>query len=317
MKFALALATAGGAGAVAHPTCYVCHSIAKNATPPVTDEWCMGNCNHQPQPNCPSAKCICDDLVAPPAPEYLGYYSYTWDAGSVGPKGANLGVAFSGWVDPQQAIAYTGPPLQGTKYVSVGGGNGNGHFSAARLETIASSINIFTGAGFEGLCFDVEECDAGLAEHFEKAIAAAKAGGMKVFVTVSHSAPYGCPDGAKLVASFLQNENLEFVSPQLYTAGTEPCADFTANDQLDWSGWAVPAKTRIVPSIVDVYQYPQAYGYFKHYWNVTLAGYMQWTEDGSGKCHSISPVVTDQWCNQNCPANCPSNMCTCNGSFVV
>jgi len=303
--------------ASAHPTCYVCSSIAKNATPPVTDEWCMGNCNHQPLPNCPKEKCVCDTLATPPEPEYLGYYSYTWDAGSVGPEGANLGVAFSGWVDPQQAIQYSGPALKGTKYVSVGGGNDNGHFSASRLATITSSIKTFTDAGFEGLCFDVEECDGGLAADFEKAIAAAKAGGMKVFVTVSHSAPYGCPDGADLVASFLQNENLEFVSPQLYTAGTEPCADFTANDQLAWSGWAVPAKTKIVPSIVDVYQYPQVYDWFKSMHNVIVAGYMQWTEDGGGKCHAISPVVTDQWCNQNCPANCPSSLCECDSDLLV
>merc|ERR1712080_664545 len=98
--------------------------------------------------------------------------------------------------------------------------------------------------------FDVEECDGGLAQDFTRAFAAAKAKGMKVFVTTSHSAPYGCPDGAALVKSWLQDEHVDFVSPQLYTAGIELCADFTANDQLAWSGWKGPSKPKIVPSIV-------------------------------------------------------------------
>jgi len=34
----------------------------------------------------------------------------------------------------------------------------------------------------------------------------------------------------------------------------------------------------------------------------------------SGKCHSLSPSVTDAWCNLNCfytPPNCPASLCKC------
>jgi len=34
----------------------------------------------------------------------------------------------------------------------------------------------------------------------------------------------------------------------------------------------------------------------------------------AGTCHSISPSVTDSWCNQNClhvPPNCPASLCRC------
>jgi hypothetical protein len=226
--------------------------------------------------------CACDGPPdTPPEPQQVGYYSPSWDKGSLGPSGATFGVAFTGWVDPETALTeYAGPDLQGDKFVSFGGGNANGKFTAERLTSVVSAIKSgrVKDAGFAGICFDVEECDAGLTQQFAEAFAATKAQGLKVFVTTSHSAPYGCPDGADLVKSWLQDDNLDFVSPQMYTSGAETCADFEPNDQLDWSAWKVPMASKMVPSIPYASQYPLVYQWFQKQGLQLPVGYVQWAE---------------------------------------
>jgi len=224
--------------------------------------------------------CLCDPQPAPtpspPGTQIIGYYSPTW-AGSQGPAGATLGIAFSGWILPSQAVGYTGPPLKGAQYVSVGGGNANGKFTAANLQSVISGINdgTFRTAGYDGICFDVEECDAGLASAFAAAFAAAKSQDLRVFVTTSHSAPYGCPDGASLIQSWLGDENLDFISPQLYTSGRESEPDFTANDQVAWSTWR-SSKIRVVPSIVTASQYAAVQKWAAEQGFSVLGGFLQW-----------------------------------------
>merc|ERR1719410_3311779 len=144
-----------------------CHAVSAIAS----DSWCDENCNTHPY-QCPpfaqqlAGTCQCDPAPVPtptpPGTEIIGYYSPVW-AGSSGLSGATLGIAFSGWITPSQAVGYTGPPLKGAQYVSVGGGNANGKFHAAGLEAVISGINdgTFASAGYDGICFDVEECDAG------------------------------------------------------------------------------------------------------------------------------------------------------------
>lgn len=189
-------------------------------------------------------------------------------------------VAFTGWVDPDKALTeYQGPALQGQRHVSFGGGNSNGRFTASRLSAVISSIKSgrVKSAGFESICFDVEECDAGLGPQFASAFAEAKAQGLGVWVTTSHSAPYGCSDGAELVKGWLQDTNLDFISPQLYTSGAEICADFEPNDQLSWDAWKSTA-VKIVPSLPDASHYGLAYQWFQK-GNLPLpVGYVQWSE---------------------------------------
>jgi len=263
--------------AVDATSCKLCRAVAGQAD----DQWCQSNCNAA-QPFCPPSMCECDGPPGvPPTPQHIGYYSPSWDQGSVGPDGADIGIAFTGWVDPSSALTeYAGPVLQGVKYVSFGGGNSNGKFTADRLSSVISSIKdgSVAKAGFKGVCFDVEECDAGLSQQFADAFATAKSQGLKVFVTTSHSAPYGCPDGADLVAGWLQDSNLDFISPQMYTSGAEICADFSANDQLSWDGWKVPVASKIVPSIPYASQYPLVYQWFKDQGLELPSGFIQWAE---------------------------------------
>jgi len=268
------------AAAVTQPNaeCRICYATGGG----VTDQWCQENCNAN-QPFCPDSMCSCDAAPpTPPKPDYVGYYSPSWDKGSIGPTGggATFGVAFTGWVDPDKALSeYQGPRLQGAKHVSFGGGNANGRFTASRISGVVSAIESgrVKEAGFEAVCFDVEECDAGLSSHFASAFAAAKAQGLGVWVTTSHSAPYGCSDGADLVQGWLQDSNLDFISPQLYTSGAETCADFEPNEQLPWSAWK-SSVSKIVPSLPDASHYPLAYQWFKKHGLQLPVGFVQWSE---------------------------------------
>merc|ERR1719272_620066 len=123
--------------AVDATSCKLCRAVAGQAD----DQWCQSNCNAA-QPFCPPSMCECDGPPGvPPTPQHIGYYSPSWDQGSVGPDGADIGIAFTGWVDPSSALTeYAGPVLQGVKYVSFGGGNSNGKFTADRLSSVISSI---------------------------------------------------------------------------------------------------------------------------------------------------------------------------------
>lgn len=95
-------------------------------------------------------------------------------------------------------------------------------------------------------------------------------------VTVSHSAPYGIPDSANLMRSFLSNGNIDYLSPQLYTSGTEGGNDFSIVAGVQWSEYAA-AKAAVVPSIVRDYMYWDAQGYLSTQ-GVTTFGWIQWAQ---------------------------------------
>merc|ERR1711871_1409484 len=125
--------------------------------------------------------------------EIIGYYSWNWGSGSHGPPGANEGCAFTGLIDVDQAISqydptasWCCPALVGTKYLTLGGGNAAGVFTASALNIIASSGAKIKQGGYEGVMFDVEEVQGSsstMAPLFSKAFAALKREGLLVAVT--------------------------------------------------------------------------------------------------------------------------------------
>lgn len=164
--------------------------------------------------------------------------------------------------------------LVGRKYISIGGGNENGAFSKARLDSLASMIKSGQFSKYQGLALDVEECsEVGLASSFLAATAAAKAAGMETMVTVSHSAPYGCSDKRDLMLALIGDINCDYLSPQLYTSGEEGLPDFTA-DGITWEEYG-QSRGKIIPSIVDGTHYPATQSYFAGK-GVPLSGYVQW-----------------------------------------
>jgi hypothetical protein len=188
-----------------------------------------------------------------------------------------MGIAFSGWADPVSAIRDSNnvfSSLTGEKYISFGGGNANGIMTAAVLQSITNAIMGGLLNAYSGIAYDVEEGDTGLASAFAESFAAAKAAGFKVLVTVSHSAPYGIDDAAQLMDSFFTNGNIDFISPQLYTSGTETGNDFALSGGVAWGRYA-SSQAAIVPSIVRAAYYDNAVSTFAQY-GVSIEGFVQW-----------------------------------------
>ncbi len=215
---------------------------------------------------------------ASPDESVLGYWCWSWDAGSA-PAGANLGIAFSGWVSPAEALSNSLAvvnQLQGRKFICLGGGNSSGAWSNDAVNAVTQAIETNRFAGYQGIAYDIEEGSAGLEAQFAISFAAAKAKGMTVLVTVSHSCPYGIADAVSLMNSFFANRDIDLLSPQLYTTGQETSNDYTALN-VPWSAYA-QAQAAIVPSIVRANLYPSAQSYFADQ-GVTLGGFVQWAQN--------------------------------------
>lgn len=206
----------------------------------------------------------------------IGYWDKTWSPG-VGPSGTTLGVAFSGYADVQLALQNGRQVinhLEGEKYISIGGGaKSTGSITAAVLQAIIAGMQNRIFIGYQGIAFDVEVGDAGLESQYEEAFAAVKAGGLKVLVTVSHSEPYGIHDAKTLMKSFIASSNIDILSPQLYSSGSEKQNDYTAVG-TPWSAFAA-STALIAPSIVAASYYSSAVNYFATH-GVKLAGFIQW-----------------------------------------
>eukprot|EP00798_Chlamydomonas_sp_ICE-L_P016839 gene16839-23119_t len=182
----------------------------------------------------------------------IGFWWWTWAPAAAAPANTNIGIAFSGWTDTALALAESQPlqnRLPGTKYISLGGGDSDGRFSAAALTKIIAAINGNQISAYAGIAFDIEEGDSSLTTAFANAFAATKAKGLKVIVTVSHSAPYGITDAAVLMRSFFPNTNIDIISPQMYTFGTETSNDYATVGGVMWEEYA-KSKAAVVPSIV-------------------------------------------------------------------
>jgi len=206
----------------------------------------------------------------------IGYWFWTWSSGGGAPGGTNAGIAFSGWTNPSSAISDSNAiknRLPGTKYISLGGGNANGRWTAALINQVNSAIEAGNFAGYGGIAYDIEEGDAGLTGGFQNSFRAAKGKGLRVIVSISHSAPYGFSDAYALMQAFFADANIDLLSPQLYTSGTESQNDYTTSGGVSWDMYA-RSRARDVPSNVRGSYYSSALTYFRqHGFNIT--GYKQ------------------------------------------
>lgn len=227
--------------------------------------------------------------------ELIGYYSWNWGSGSVGPAGSNAGCAFTGLVDVKNAIAqYTEgaawccPTLHGTRYLTLGGGNSAGVFTASALRDIASSAGLIQQAGYGAVMFDVEEIvgsSDSMIPIFQESFAALKKTGLIVAVTTSHSAPYQCDSAADAVAitkAWIADANIDILSPQLYSSGQEGVPEFAETSSCKAAGctWDLykGAKAVIAPSIVDSSQYIAVKEWFSTHLSISTRGYFQWAQ---------------------------------------
>jgi len=212
--------------------------------------------------------------------QVVGFYWWTWDSGSVSPPaGTNIGIAFSGWADPGKAVSDSSGvkgKLPGAKYISIGGGNDSGNWSSSVLSAVQNAINNGSFSGYQGICFDVEQGQSGLESGFESTFKLAKSHGFSVLVTISHSAPYGMSDAASVMNEFLSSSNVDYISPQLYSSGTEGQNDYSTSGGVQWSAYK-SSKAKVVPSIVRASYYSSAQSYFAGQ-GVTLYGFVQWAQ---------------------------------------
>src|SRR5262249_45165714 len=144
---------------------------------------------------------------------------------------------------------------------SLGGGNANGKFDNSNIEKIIVAIKNGKFSGYRGIAFDIEECDTGLAQKFHEAFVTAKNNHLQVLVTVSHTAPYGAADAKDLMTAFFADENIDYLSPQLYTNGNETQNDYTESQGIKWTDY-VGAKAAMAPSIVQADLYNNAHDFF-------------------------------------------------------
>lgn len=236
--------------------------------------------------------------------EVIGYYSWNWGSGSTGPPGANAGCAFTGYTDVTTALAdYTPgaawccPALVGTKYVTLGGGNSAGIFAADDLATIGVSASKIQEAGYEGVMFDVEEVtgDAStMVAAFASAFKNLKSAGLLVAITTSHSAPYQTDDPSvaiALVKAWVNDTNVDIVSPQLYSSGNEASPEFAETSSCKSAGctWDLykGATPVIAPSLVDETQYSASKTYFSDNYNIELGGYFVWKQENQAAAEEI------------------------------
>jgi len=170
--------------------------------------------------------------------------------------------------------------LPGKRILSIGGGNAAGIFTAVAITNLNNAIIAGKLAGYDGICYDIEEGDSGLASAFAASFAIAKQYNFIVFVTTSHSAPYGITDKVDLMNSFFSNPNIDIISPQLYTSGNEGANDYVW-DGTPWSAYAT-AKAAIVPSIVSASMYADAQNFFatpsRSGTSFAIQGFVQWTQ---------------------------------------
>jgi len=250
----------------------------------------------------------------PSTSSYVGIWYWTWSSSVVPPPSTNLGITFSGYADPATALTNSQPffsQLPGTKIMSLGGGNAAGSWTAARLTAVIGYVNSGKFDAYSGISFDIEEGDAGLGSLFSTVFAATKARGKTVIVTTSHSAPYGIPDAAVLMHQFFGDSNIDLMSPQLYTSGSETANDFSESGGIAWSEY-VGCKAKLIPSIVTAAMYGTAQQFFQTK-GITTYGYIQWQQsnnpptsagarcgtswaDATSKCGTPCPTGTDAVC---------------------
>lgn len=157
-----------------------------------------------------------------------GYYKWTWSPTQVPAGSWDMGILFGG-ESPRQAIDINinkaSTITSGKKFLNLGGGLESGIWNITDFDYINQKLTEIKRAGWDGLCFDVEVCtpNVSFVDAFKNCFAKCKQAGLQVLVTMSHTNPYQCQSGAgqgmDLVNSWINDSNVDYISPQLYSSG--------------------------------------------------------------------------------------------------
>lgn len=223
-----------------------------------------------------------EQLAIPQQPDtqHRGYWAWSSSVNSA-PYNATFSVAFSGWTNIQKALDESSYYLQhnylvGEKYIGIGGGTQEGWFQTPEdVERVTSAIQKGVFRDYDGLAYDVEGGTQGLENVFCESFQAAKEKGLKVLVTVSGSAPENIVDAPRLMESFVENDNIDLLSPQLYLQAHTTEIVYKEYHDVSYSIFR-ESKTRVVPSIVSPWlNFTNAKEFF-HRIGVKICGYVQW-----------------------------------------
>ena len=211
-----------------------------------------------------------------------GLYTLSWSPIAV-PSGINLDVCFSGnakIADMQSSCGRTMlNSLVGNKYISYGGGDLDGKITASNLAELDTAVSAGKLSQWQGIYYDVEQGDAGLASNFAKSFANTKAHGLKVIVGISGTEPYAISDATALMSSFFTNTNIDYMSPMLYETGTETANIYEVIGGTPWSSWAkskAPLLVSISCGATSQSLYNDAVSKLGQYGIKNITGYIFW-----------------------------------------
>jgi hypothetical protein len=190
-----------------------------------------------------------------PEPKRTGYWLWSWKEGkgSFNPSTkCDIGILFSGERPADAIVNNIGKVDSLTnarlKFLNLGGGGSSGMWQLSDFDYVNKNLKNIYNYGWDGICFDVEVCTPNVSfiKPFADCFAKCHAAKLKVLITISHTNPYACQSGkgqgTELVNSWITDTNVDFISPQLYSADGETIY------KSDLSMFA-NAHAKIVPSI--------------------------------------------------------------------
>jgi hypothetical protein len=231
-----------------------------------------------------------------------GYWYWTWDGPGSGnpPTVCDIGILFGGEV-PITAINNNINSISKLtakeKYLNLGGGDRpSGMWMQSDFAYINSQLANIKSKGWTGISFDIEVCDGtgSYIEPFADCFAKCKANGLKVLVTMSHLIPWDCKapvrgQGASLVNSWINDSNIDYISPQLYSIDD-------ALEPIDLS-ILKNAKAKIIPSVPLEADWDKIQNL-----GITPAGYIAWKRTGKA---AVQGGCGSSW--SDALARCPNN----------
>jgi hypothetical protein len=247
-----------------------------------------------------------------------GYWMWTWNGAATSKTNGgfepsemcDIGIRFGGEV-PVQAIKNNIDKANtltkcSEKFLNLGGGDpATGGWVISDFDYINTQFNNIKNSGWTGVCFDIEVCPVGVSfvNQFTDCFAKCKAAGLKVLVTMSHIVPYDCKtgdgQGMDLVNSWINDSNIDYISPQLYSQG-----DVLETDDLSIFK---NAKAKIIPSIPYDINWPEIQD--GKSLGIVPAGYLSWSRlpfycgkdinDATSNCKTASRCLTDTQCGNN------------------
>jgi len=252
------------------------------------------------------------ELAVSDCDKITGYWEQTWDEKAIRSTSTNSCVwhlSFSGWNTIKLALANAKPIVAGGKnFLTLGGSNekvpANGVWTQGHVTRAISDLWRVVDKKYDGIAFDIEHVEGSSEVDFSALFAATKKKNLIVLVTVSHSAPYKSRtgdvgyqvdrygkytkylqehqpsttfNGKSLMETLLADDNIDYMSPQVYTTGYETSPDtkdYSSRNGLAWSKWAEhKSNWKFVPSVPNNSQYQKVVNAFS---NLSVYGTIQW-----------------------------------------